>query len=147
MRTSASIATLLGALLAASTAFAAKPITSPDQMQKAATHIIVGKVLSISSTKSQQGDFATTNYVAEIAIDRVEKGDGLKPGGVVPVRYVAIGWVGGGPPPPFDSGHSPIPKPGDGVRAYLVNTGYNGAGTTTDGGYDVYYKNGFDILH
>jgi hypothetical protein len=33
------------------------------------------------------------------------------------------------------------------VRAYLVNHGYNGAGYTKDGGYDVYYKNGFEILH
>ena len=32
------------------------------------------------------------------------------------------------------------------VRAYLVNHGYNGAGYTTDGHYDVYYKNGFEIL-
>ena len=44
------------------------------------------------------------------------------------------------------SGHRPIPKEGDAVRAYLVNKGYNGAGYTTDGGYDVYYKNGFEIL-
>ena len=27
------------------------------------------------------------------------------------------------------------------MRVYLVNHGYNGAGYTTDGRYDVYYKN------
>ena len=81
-----------------------------------------------------------------IAISGVEKGDGLKPGDVVEVRYVSRAWRGSGSPPPFDSGHSPQPKENDTVRAYLVNQGYNGAGYTTDGHYDVYYKNGFEIL-
>ena len=65
---------------------------------------------------------------------------------VVLARYRRRKWQGIGTPPPGDSGHRPIPKEGDAVRAYLVNKGYNGAGYTTDGGYDVYYKNGFEIL-
>ena len=44
------------------------------------------------------------------------------------------------------STQSPRPKENGTVRAYLVNQGYNGAGYTTDGHYDVYYKNGFEIL-
>ncbi len=125
---------------------AAKALTPKAQLEKAATHIVVGKVGSISSTTNLHGQYATTTYTANIAIDRVEKGEGVKPGDVVEVRYLATGWRGSGPPPPFDSGHSPRPKQNDTVRAYLVNKGYNGAGYTTDGRYDVYYKNGFEIL-
>jgi hypothetical protein len=49
-------------------------------------------------------------------------------------------------PPPGDSGHAPVPRKTDRVRVYLVNKGYNGAGQDTDGGYDVYFKNGFEVL-
>jgi hypothetical protein len=29
---------------------------------------------------------------------------------------------------------------------FVVNAGYNGFGTTTDGGYDVFGRNGWEIL-
>lgn len=140
-------ATLLLAFSAITTpVLAAKALTPKAQLEKAATHIVVGKVGLISSTKQPEGQWTSTNYVAEIAIDRVEKGEGLKPGDIVQVRYHTQGWRGSGPPPPFDSGYSPLPKQNDNVRAYLVNQGYNGAGYTRDRHYDVYYKNGFEIL-
>jgi hypothetical protein len=139
-------ATLLVAVSVATAVFAAKALTPKAQLEKAATHVVVGKVRSITSTASLDAQYATTTYSARIAIDRVEKGEGLKPGDVVEVRYLTRGWRGSGSPPPFDSGHSPRPKQNDTVRAYLVNQGYNGAGYTTDGHYDVYYKNGFEIL-
>ena len=129
-----------------SAVFAAKLLTPKPQLEKEATHIVVGKVRSISSTQQVKGEWGFTNYVAEIAIDKVEKGEGLKAGDDVQVRYYSQGWRGSGSPPPFDSGHSPRPKQDDSVRVYLVNHGYNGAGYTTDGRYDVYYKNGFEIL-
>ncbi len=139
-------AALLLALSSATTVFAAKAFTPKAQLEKAATHVVVGKVGSISSTTNLDAQYATTTYTAQIAINRVEKGEGLKPGDVVEVRYLTRGWLGSGSPPPFDSGHSPRPKENDAVRAYLVNQGYNGAGYTTDGRYDVYYKNGFEIV-
>jgi hypothetical protein len=76
----------------------------------------------------------------------VEKGAGLKAGDVVQVRYLSRAWRGSGPQLPGDLGHSPRPKQDDSVRVYLVNQGYNGGGYTTDGRYDVYYNNGFEIL-
>ena len=76
----------------------------------------------------------------------LRKGKVSKTGDIVQVRYHVQGWQGSGSPPPFDSGHSPRPKQNDTVRVYLVNRGYNGAGYTTDAHYDVYYKNGFEIL-
>ena len=139
-------ATLLVTVFATTAAFAAKALTPKAQLEKAATHIVVGKVRSITSTTNQAAQYATTTYAAVIAISNVEKGDGLTPGDVVEVRYVTRAWRGSGSPPPFDLGHSPRPKENDTVRAYLVNQGYNGAGYTTDGRYDVYYKNGFEIL-
>ncbi len=139
-------ATLLLAASVTTPVFAAKALTPKAQLEKAATHVVVGKVGSISSTTKLDAQYETTTYLAQIAINRIEKGDGLKPGDVVEVRYLTRGWRGSGSPPPFDSGHSPRPKQNDAVRAYLVNKGYNGAGYTTDGHYDVYYTTGFEIL-
>jgi hypothetical protein len=48
--------------------------------------------------------------------------------------------------PPGTLGHAPTPKKGDFVRAYLVRDGYNGYAVTKDKGYDVYFRNGFEVL-
>jgi hypothetical protein len=124
-------------------AYAAKILTPRAQLEKEATHIVVGEVRSVSFTRNITG--AITRYIAEIQVDKVEKGSGIKAADVIQVRYVSYTCVVR-PCPPSDSGHWPTPKQGDNVRVYLVNQGYNGAGHTTDGGYDVYYKNGFEIL-
>jgi hypothetical protein len=138
--------TLSLVMFAISTAYAAKPDTSKKQLEIGATHIIVGKVQTISQVTERVGEYDITQYVAEIQIDKVEKGNGLKVGDIVHARYLRKVWRGSGGPPPGDSGHWPIPKKDDSVRAYLTNKGYNGAGYTADGGYDVYYKNGFEII-
>ena len=75
-----------------SAVFAAKLLTPKPQLEKEATHIVVGKVRSISSTQQVKGEWGFTNYVAEIAIDKVEKGEGLKAGDDVQVRYYSQGW-------------------------------------------------------
>jgi len=102
-------ATLLVGVSVATAVFAAKALTPKAQLEKAATHVVVGNVKSISSTMKLDAQFATTTYTAQIAIDRVEKGEGLKPGDVVEVRYVSRAWWGSGSPPPFDQAihHSP----------------------------------------
>jgi hypothetical protein len=146
MKALALASVLLFALSAKSAVLAAKILTPQPQLRAAATHIIVGKIVSISDARHINGDYATTTHLAKINISEVEKGGGLSVGDVVEVRYLSRAWTGRGSPPPGDSGHSPLPKPGEKVRAYLVNNGYNGAGYTTDGHYDVYYKNGFEIL-
>ena len=133
-------------ILAADIAHAAKAWTPKPQLEKAATHILVGKVRSVSSSTNTMSRYEVTSYIAEIGVDAVEKGSGLKPGDVVRVRYTSNAWLGPGPPPPHDSGHRQRPRKDDYIRVYLVNQGYNGAGYTTDGGYDVYYNNGFEIL-
>jgi hypothetical protein len=141
-----SAAMFMLAALAASGALAAKRLSSKAELEEGATHIIVGKVRSIISTEHVAPNWLTTTYFANVSIDKIEKGQGLKVGGIVQLRYMHLSWQGAGSPPPHDSGHSPTPKNDDFVRVYLVNNGYNGAGYTKDGGYDVYYKNGFEIL-
>lgn len=127
-------------------AFAVKMPTPKAEMEKGSTHILVGTVSRIYSTSERVGQFQETRYVAEILVKKIEKGDGLKVGEVVLVRYFWQDWRGRGTPPTGDPGHRPTPKKGDPVRVFLVNIGYNGAGTTTDGGFDVYYYEGFEIL-
>jgi hypothetical protein len=127
-------ATLLVAF-ALGAAYAAKPATPKAQLEKEATHIVVGEVRSVSSSSNITGQEEITRYIAEIQVDKVEKGSGVKAADVIRVRYVSYTWRGAGLPPPSDSGHRPRPKQGDNVRVYLVNHGYNGAGYTRDGGY------------
>ena len=61
-------ATLLVAVSANTAVFAAKALTPKAQLEKAATHVVVGKVGSISSTTNQDAQWATTAYAAVIAI-------------------------------------------------------------------------------
>jgi hypothetical protein len=129
-----------------SATLAAKPETSIGQLQKDATHIVVGTVQTISVSRGKEGDYELMRYVAKITIRAVEKGKGIEPGQVIEVLYLSKAWLGNGTPPPGDLGHRPMPKTQDFVRVYLTNAGYNGAGQTTDGGFDVYFKNGFQIL-
>ena len=65
-------ATLLVAVSAATAVFAAKALTPKAQLEKAATHIVVGKVRSITPTTNQAAQYATTAYAAVIAISDVE---------------------------------------------------------------------------
>jgi hypothetical protein len=139
----AALEAFLLVILTASVAYAWKAATPKAKLEKDATHIVVGKVRSISFGKIVRPQFEITNYVAEIVVDRIEKGQGLKAGDVVHVRYH---WTVSRIPYVGDPGHRPRPNKDDSARVYLVNQGYNGAGYTTDGGYDVYYFEGFEVL-
>ena len=139
----AGLGAFLLAMFMASAAYAWKAATPKAKLEKDATHIVVGKVRYISSSKTVAPQFETTNYVAEIVVDRIEKGQGLNAGDVVHARYH---WTESRTPYVGDPGHRPRPNKDDSVRVYLVNQGHNGAGYTTDGGYDVYYFEGFEIL-
>ena len=116
---------------------------SPEQMHKMATHVVTGKVTGIYTSTSRQGDYQRTHYVAELAIDKIEKGDGLKEKQLVYVRYWTQRWVGRGLQPPGTNGHRDLPAAGDAVRVYLVNKGYDGGGEVGDGGYNVVFADGF----
>jgi len=132
--------------LAGHPTLAAKLPTSREQLKKEATHIVAGTVQAVSQSHESAGQYEVTRYTAELNVHAVEKGQGIVPGGVIKVRYWSKTWRGAGQPPPDDSGHRSRPNIGDAVRAYLVDRGYNGAGYTTDGGFDVYFNNGFEII-
>jgi hypothetical protein len=75
--------TCLLAAFTMATAHAAKSATPKEQLEKDATHIIVGKVQSISSTTQRYGKYDIANDVAAIVVAELEKGVGLKAGDII----------------------------------------------------------------
>ena len=49
---------------------------------------------------------SVTTFVAEIAVEKAEKGDRIQPGDVVYGRFWNKKWIGKGDPDPHASGHS-----------------------------------------
>ena len=110
------------------------PLKSKAQLQAGATHIVIGKVETIYSVMSKSDDWVDTKSVAEIAVQKVEKGDRIQTGDLVYGRFWNKRWIGKGNPDPFSAGHIG-PETGQLVRVYLVRKG---------GGYDVILPNGFE---
>jgi len=119
---------------------------SPEEMQKMATHVVQGNVKAIYASSARAGNYQQTHYVAELAVDKVEKGEGLQEKQLVYVRYWTQAWVGPGLPPPGTTGHRGLPSVGQSVRVYLVNKGYDGGSNVNDGGFNVVFADGFQAL-
>ena len=117
-------------------AVAEVPLRSPKELRDGATHIVVGRVQKVYASTSRDKDWETTDYVAEIAVEKVEKGGALKPGELVFARYWHVSWLGPDPPPPHAGGHHSVAK-GDHVRAFLVQN-------KQDNGLDAILPNGFE---
>ena len=116
---------------------------SKDELETMATHVVVGKVKAIYSFKERKGDYEFTRLVAEVKIDKHEKGEGAND--LIYVRYFTTAWKGSGPVPPGSSGHSGfLPKPGGTHRFYLSKKGYDGASLDgpKDGGFNIICPNG-----
>lgn len=138
---------LLAVLAFAPSAARSEKVDVPKSgLQKGATHIVTGEVKAIYTKVSTEGSWKYTRYVAEVDIEKVEKGEGLSAEGLVYVRYWRRKWVSRKPVPPSTGGHRGLPKEGSKLRVYLAQNVYNGAGTVKDGGYDVYFANGFEAL-
>ena len=118
----------------------------PAWLKETATHVIVGAVTSIYASRATDKGWDTTSYVAEVRIKAVEKGEGIKAGELVYVRYWSRTWVGGNSPPLNTNGHRGLPKSGETLRIYLARNAYDGFGTTNDGGFNVLGANGFEKL-
>lgn len=116
---------------------------SPEALAKTATHIVVGKVEQIWTRVEDAGPWETTRYVAEVRVEKVEKGEGLAPGALVYARYWTRRWDGFGPQPADTNGHRGLPSAGDRVRVYLAKDAYDGFGKSADGGFNVIGANGF----
>ena len=139
--------TMLGSLgllflLATSIAMAAKRPYSKKELEKIATHIVVGKVQAIYSRAAREGDYEYVHKVAEVKIEKLEKGKG--PAGLVYVRYFDRNWKGKGLVPPGGGSYSPQPRTGGAYRFYLARNAYDGWSFEgpRDGGYNVVYVNG-----
>jgi hypothetical protein len=109
---------------------------SPEQLREAASHVVTGQVVTVEVRSAysdiEVGGFDHAIWCA-IVVDAAEKGEGVRPGDKLVVRCfrpkarLALGQ--------FASlqGHSPIPAPGQQVRAYLQK----------GRGYYVVHPNGF----
>jgi hypothetical protein len=110
----------------------------PDDLRASASHIVVGTTRAVYSFHVQDDEWDTSYAVAEIAVGKVEKGQGLRPGGLVYARSWHRRWISKKPPRPNTNGHRGMPGRGNTVRVYLKRT--------QDGGYDVLFPNGAEIL-
>jgi len=128
-------------------AVAEKVDLSPEQLRKTATHVVVGEVLAVYERTDQDGSWKRTRHVAEVRVSDCEKGEGLKSGDLVYVRYWRRAWQGPGAPPPSTNGHRGLPAEGERVRVYLARNAYDGFGEDNqDGGFNVIGANGFEKL-
>jgi hypothetical protein len=120
---------------------------SPEQLRRTATHVVTGQVTAVYARTETEGDWKYTRYVAEVRVGECEKGDGIKKGDLVYVRYWRRSWVGKGPVPPSTAGHRGLPREGDSIRAYLARNAYDGFDPNNkDGGFNVIGANGFEPL-
>jgi hypothetical protein len=120
---------------------------TPEELQRTATHVVVGKVLAVYERPESAGNWRYTRYVAEVRVEKAEKGDGLKPGELVYARYWRKAWAGPGQPPPDTAGHRGLPAVGDTTRIYLARNAYDGfTFENKDGGFNVIGANGFEAL-
>lgn len=102
----------------------------PSWLKDTATHVISGAVTAIYESKTSDNDWNTTHYLAEVRVKTVEKGEGIKAGDLVYVRYRHRAGVGA--PRLVTNGHRGLPKQGETLRIYLARNAYNGFGTTNN---------------
>jgi len=119
----------------------------PTWLKDTATHVIIGTVTAVYESKVDDKEWSTTRCVAEVRIKTTEKGEGLKSNDLVYVRYWHRRWISASPPRPGTNGHRGLPSPGQTLRIYLARNAYNGAGPSSDGGFDVVFANGFEKLN
>ncbi len=139
------VAGLLALALLVQPTRADKPVLRPADLQRKATHIVEGKVLTISQRTSRKGDTKTIRYVAKIKVGEVVKGTGVKPGDIFPARYWQTVWLGKGQAPPDAANRYFDPaQVGAKVRVYVGRD--HGGVWPDDGGFNVLFPNGFKTL-
>jgi hypothetical protein len=108
----------------------------PEELQKNASHIVIGTVKFIGSSERRDKEWQRTGGVVEIKVSEVEKGKRIEVGDCVYPRFWTQMWIGKGNPPPYGSGHH-LPQVGDRVRVFLKQN---------DGGYDALLPNGIEVV-
>src|SRR5262249_50423457 len=92
----------------------------PPQDKKEATDVVVGVIQKMTlNQKTFAGDGVLTTYVAEVKVDKVERGEGAKAGDTVKVTWFRVTKF---PTRPIAgaAGHRYGVREDDMVRAYLV---------------------------
>ena len=146
------IITFLVSFFVFSPIWSAKAPSSKQQLEKIATHIVVGNVQATYSYKQSEGIPLVSGYVydrkvAEVKIKRIEKGKIAE--NLVYARYWSRSWKGIGLPPPGGQSYDPQPKVGQTCRFYLVKNasdGWSSHDSNQDGGYNVVYVNGVEPI-
>ena len=138
--TTALLFTCLFYLISSHFAQALKAPYSKEQLEQIATDIVVGKVQAIYSHTERDGTYEYVRKVAEVKIEKIEKGKTTDE--LIYVRYFdmqPIGKITIGP-----GSYLAQPKQGDTYRFYLARKSYDGWSKegAQDGGYNVVYVNG-----
>ena len=103
---------------------AAKVPMSPKELEKESSHIVSGKVISVTAKVQKSkidralGLHRDKVYTIKLKVTSVSKGTGVKVG-----QKILIGaWQPSTriPPVPGLQGHEPIPEKGDTVKMYLL---------------------------
>src|SRR5262249_2903614 len=139
---------LISACLSTRGLRAEKVDMTAEELRDTATHVIVGKVTGIYERKEDAGDWKYTKYVAEVQIEKSEKGEVLRAGEMAYARYWRRQYAGKEKfPPPSTNGHRGLPAAGQKLRIYLARNAYDGfSQDNRDGGLNVIGANGFDAL-
>jgi hypothetical protein len=119
---------------------------SQEQLEKTATHVVIGTVRNIYHRKQQKGPWDTTHFLAEVQVHEVEKGGGISKDQPLYARYWSRRFTGR-TAPPSTNGHRGLPQTGARVRIYLARNAYDGfTRDNLDGGFNVIGANGFGKL-
>ena len=138
---------LVSLMLWASVEIGEKVRMTAEENAEVATDIAVGTVTAIYTREQEIGDWHYVFHVAEIKVEKVEKGKGLSDKAPAYVRYWHRGWIGEGNVPPSTSGHRGLPGEGDQVRVYVARNAYDGFSfENKDGGFNVIGCDGFEVL-
>ena len=124
------------ALLMASDCSAEIPKASAEELHAECSHAIAGNVVRTYTTRVQTSkNFEHTYGVAELIVEKVDKGQQITAGDRVYFRYWKKRWTGDGGPAPDHYGHWDGPKADDRVFVYVKGDRKTG--------YDVLSPNGF----
>jgi hypothetical protein len=110
----------------------------PGEAENKSSNIVTGAVTAIYSKITRDSSYEWNHCVAAVRIEKIDKGDGLKAGDLIYVRYIAgTKWIGKGMMPPGPGGHNNVPAEGEKRKICLTKN--------PDGGFDVYYVSGFKM--
>jgi hypothetical protein len=126
---------LVALLLIANVACGEIPKLSREELLSDASAAFTGKVVETYERVRKSETYEETSGVAEIAVERIEKGSDIAVGDRAFVRYWHKRWIGQGPSPPDHYGHWNIPSQGDVVSIFVRGDRKKG--------FDVLSPNGF----